>query len=220
MSQDTFPFAPGEEAAPFEDGDSDRNKKALLAAGGVIALLLGAGAYFLLGSGGEAEDEAFVPVKRAPRAVAAAPVPKAAAKKLPVAYKEQLGRDPFRALYVVPAAAPAAPAAPAAAPVAPAAPTTTGTTSAGTGAAPAAPVTKRYTLKLTAISNNGEARLSTWSVDGTKTTVLPAQRFGKYGELVVLAFTKNAQGVVDGAILQVGDDSPMDVKLGESNSVL
>ena len=84
-----------------------------------------------------------------------------------------------------------------------------------------APVAARYTLKLVSISApSPEVRTSTWTVDGKKETVLPAQRFGKYGELVVLAYTKDAKGAVNGAVLQVGDDSPMEVKVGESNSVL
>ncbi|MCA1712962.1 MAG: hypothetical protein LC789_15515 [Actinobacteria bacterium] len=223
MSQDTFPFEADHEVVAYEDGTEPDRKKLLVAGGVVAALVLGAGAYLFLGGSGDTEDVAYVPVRRAPRPVAAAPKVVKPAKKLPVAYKEQLGRDPFKALYVAPAAAPAA-AAPVAAPVAPTTTTTTtttGTTSTGTGTAPLAPVTKRYTLKLVSISKpNPEVRFTTWTVDGEKKTVLPAQRFGKYGELVVLAFSKNAQGEVDKAVLQVGDDSPIEVKVGESNSVL
>jgi hypothetical protein len=217
MSQDTFPFAPGDEATQFaDDTDGERNKKAILVAGGVAALVLGAAAYFFVGGGGEEEDISFTPVKRAPRAAAVAPKAPAV-KKVPVAYKEQLGRDPFRALYVVPKEQPAAaaPAPAAAAPVA-AAPA-----AAGAGTTPLAPVAQRYTLKLVSISPpSPEVRFTTWLVDGKKTTVIPAQRFGKYGELVVLAFSKNSKGVVDKAIIQVGDDSPVDIAVGESKSVL
>jgi hypothetical protein len=197
----------------------------------VAALVIGAG-YFLLGSGGSAADEEFIP--RAPRAAKAAAAPQTAvkttAKKLPAAYQDQIGRDPFKALYVVPVAAPAAASVPTTTTTSSTASTgSTTTTSTGdtastsaTQAAPApAPVTTRYPLKLVSISQtNDEARFTTWSVDGQKTTVLPAQRFGKYGELVVLAFSKNAQGTVDTAILQVGDDSPMEVAVGQTNSVL
>ncbi len=202
----------------------DSNRKKLLALGGGLAavVLLGAG-YLFLSGGGDTVDTAFVPAARTPRVAAA---PSAAAKPRTIApkYTEQIGRDPFKALYVLPVVAPVAPAAPAAplAPVAPivlqpAAPTTGGTNTAPV----AAPTTKRYTLTLNAISKpSPEARFSTWTVDGKKVTVLPAQRFGKYGELVVLAFTQDAKGVVDGAVLQVGDDTPMDVKIGESNSVM
>ncbi len=87
--------------------------------------------------------------------------------------------------------------------------------------APVAPVTSRYALKLVSISApSPEVRTTTWLVDGKKATVLPAQRFGKYGELVVLAYSQNDKGVVDKAILQVGDDTPIDVAVGETNTVM
>ena len=65
----------------------------------------------------------------------------------------------------------------------------------------------------------------TWTTAPTtlfdlSTTVIPAQRFGKYGEIVVLAYEKNTAGKVTGAIIQVGDDSPIDVMIGETVSVL
>jgi hypothetical protein len=220
MSQDTFPFAPGEESPlAFDDGDGGRNKKALIAGGAVVALVLGAGAYLFLGGSSDTGETAFAPVKRAPRTLAAAPkaAAKPAAKKLPVAYKEQIGRDPFRALYVVPVAA-VAPAAPGAAPITP---TTSGTTAGSTGTTPSAPLAKRYTVKLVSISKpSPEVRFFSWAVDGQKVNVIPGQRFGKYGELVVLAYTRNAAGAATGAVIQVGDDSPMEVKVGESVSVL
>ncbi|MBK5307252.1 MAG: hypothetical protein JJD92_11240 [Frankiaceae bacterium] len=216
MSQDTFPFADGDEGAHVEDGA--QNRKAIMVAGGVAAaLVVVAGGWFLLGGGDEAEDAFFVPRAKPAAAAPAAKAPAVkVAKKLPVAYKEPLGRDPFRALYVVPAAPVAA------APVAAAAPTTTtsGTGTNGTFGA-TTPTSTRYTLKLVSISKpSPEVRFSTWMVGADKKTVIPAQRFGKYGELVVLAFSKNASGVVDRAVIQVGDDSPMDVAIGESVSVL
>jgi hypothetical protein len=220
MSQDTFPFAEAEEAVPFAD-EGDRNRKAMFVAGGVVAaLLLGAGGWFFLGgSGGNSADSAFVATRTVRPAVVA---PKKAvakpAKKLPAAYTAPLGRDPFKALYVVPAAAPASTGV-----VGTTTPGTTGTstTSGSTATTPTVPTTTRYTLKLVSISKpSPEVRFTTWTVGGTKKVVIPAQRFGKYGELVVLAFSKNAAGVVDKAIIQVGDDSPMDVAVGESVSVL
>jgi hypothetical protein len=228
MTQDTFPFAEHEDATPnVEEGDS--NRKAVFVAGGVVAaLVLGVGGWFFLGgSGSGSVDSAFVathtarPALVAPKKVVAKP-----AKKLPAAYTAPLGRDPFKALYVVPVAAPATagvvgtttPGTTGATPTTGTGTTgTTGTGTTGTGT----PTTTRYTLKLVSISKpSPEVRFTTWSVGGTKKVVIPAQRFGKYGELVVLAFSKNAAGVVDKAIIQVGDDSPMDVAVGESVSVL
>jgi hypothetical protein len=222
MSQDPFPFAESTEGAPYAD-EPERNRKAVLVAGGVAAaLLVAAGGYlFLGGSDDETASTAFVP-KRAPKAAAVAPKTVTKPKKLPAVYKERLGRDPFRALYVVPAAAAAG--APASAPATPTTTGTTGTTtptSTGTTGTSTTPTTTRYTLKLVSISKpSPEVRFTTWKVGADTKTVIPAQRFGKYGEIVVLAFAKNAKGVVDKAIIQVGDDSPMDVTIGESVSVL
>ena len=223
MSQDTFPFAEGEEAAPFVE-ETEGSRKAVFVAGGVAAaLVLAAGGWFLLGgTGDDAANAAFVPHKSVrPAAVAPKTVTKPA-KKLPVAYKERLGRDPFKALYLVPAAAPAAATTPTGTgtgttPVVPVAGTGTGTTPGTTTG------TTRYPLKLVSISaaKPDEVRFFTWLVDGKKTVVIPAQRFGKVnGELVVLAYGKNAAGKATGAIIQVGDDSPIDVLIGETVSVL
>jgi hypothetical protein len=228
MSQDTFPFAADDDAAYDE---SKSNRKALMMAGGVAgALVLGAGGYFLLGGGGgDAASTTVIP--RAPR-IAAAAAPNAAAKaavKLPVAYTAPLGRDPFKALYVVPVEAPAAATTSSTSSTSSTSTTASSSTSStsgsssstGTSAPVAAPTSTRYALKLVSISKpSPEVRFTTWSVDGKSTTVIPAQRFGKYGELVVLAFGKNASGVVDSAIIQVGDDSPMTVKIGATVSVL
>ncbi|MDX6199351.1 MAG: hypothetical protein QOJ79_2502 [Actinomycetota bacterium] len=218
MSQDTFPFAEDGEATPYVE-EGARNRKALLVAGGVAAaLVVGAGGWLLLSGGGGDATAALVPHGRPPAAAAAVPKPVVKpAKKLPAAYTERLGRDPFKALYVVRAAAPAA------APVAPTSTTagTSGTSGTSLSGTSANTTSTRYTIKLLSISKpSPETRFTTWSVGGTKTTVIPAQRFGKYGELVVLAFSKNASGVVDSAIIQVGDDSPVDVKIGDSISVL
>ena len=103
------PFAASEEASEqfaaevSEDGsDSKRN---VIALGALAAVAVGAGAFFFLGgSGGDEELEPFVPAAKAPGA--AAPAPSASpVVTLPVASKLTLGRNPFRALYVEPAAA-------------------------------------------------------------------------------------------------------------------
>lgn len=225
MSQDTFPFAATEEAAGFEEAEGTSRKAVVLAGGVAAALVLGAGGWFLLGgSSDNTNAAAFVPSKTlrpavtAQKKVATKPV-----KKLPAAYTVPLGRDPFKALYVVPAAAPAAAAGTTPTSTTGTAPTTT-TTTTGTSVTPTgtAPTgTTRYTLKLVAISKpSPQVRFTTWSVAGTKKTVIPGQRFGKYGEVVVLAFGQSSSGAVDRAIIQVGDDSPMDVKIGESVSIL
>src|SRR4051812_19103075 len=107
MSQDTFPFAEGEEAVPFGD-EAASNRKAVFVAGGVAAaLVLVVGGWFFLSGGASSEEAAFVPHKTVRPAVTAPKVVVKPAKKLPAAYKAQLGRDPFKALYVIPVAPPA-----------------------------------------------------------------------------------------------------------------
>lgn len=225
MSQDTFPFADDEANGFAEEGESS-NRKAVFVAGGVAAaLVLGVGGWLLLGgSGDDSAAVAFVPSTTHRPAIAA---PKAAAqpaKKLPAAYKARLGRDPFKALYVVPAAAPAGGGT-----STESTPTTTGTTTTGTTGTSTTATgtttpagTTRYTLKLVSMSTPkpGEARFYNWLVAGAKKTVIPAQRFGKFGEVVVLASEIDNAGKTVGAIIQVGDDSPIDVKVGESVSIL
>jgi hypothetical protein len=217
MSQDTFPFDAGDDHVAQVD-EGKRNRKAMFVAGGVAAaLVVAAGGYFLLSGGGDDSVSLaaapHVTVHHAAAAPAAAPAAKPV-KKLPTAYTANLGRDPFKALYVVPAAAPAgqapAPQPAAAAPATGAGPTAGGSTG-----------TKPYALKLVAISKpSPESRFFSWTVDGTKATVLPAQRFGKYGEIVVLAYERSSTGAATGAIIQVGDDSPVDVAIGDVINVL
>jgi hypothetical protein len=225
MTDDMFPFVEGEDAPTFAEA-GDGNRKAVFVAGGLAAaLVLGAGGWFLLGAGSSdgATASAFVP-KVSSRS--AAVTPKKAVtplKKLPVAYKAELGRDPFKALYVLPVAGPLTPTT-----TTPTTTTPTGTgttTTTGTGTTPTTPGTTtastRYALKLVSISKpQPEVRFFTWLVAGQAKTVIPAQRFGKVGEIVVLAYEKNAAGTATGAIIQVGDDSPIDVKIGETVSVL
>ena len=223
MTETMFPFVDSAVDLDAEEA-SGRNRKLVLAAGGVVgALVLGLGGYFLLGSGGSTPT-AFVPVARphvvAPQGPVSKPVVKPA-RQLPTAYKAALGRDPFKAQYVVPAVSevPAQGAAPATVVAAP--PQTTTSTSSTSSGSSVPDATAPYPLKLVSISKtSADSRATTWLVDGEKKTVLPAQRFGHSGEIVVLAFSKNAAGAVTKAIIQVGDDSPLDVAIGERVSVL
>jgi hypothetical protein len=227
MSQDTFPFADTDEAGFVDEGESS-NRKAVLVAGGVAAaLVLGVGGWFFLGGSSDdasLNDSSFVPAK--PRTVAAAPkVAAKTAKKLPVAYKAPLGRDPFKALYIVPAAAAAPATGTTSSGSTSTSTTSTATSTSGTSTSPTSTTptgTTRYTLKLVSISTPkpGEVRFFTWQVAGATKTVIGGQRFGKFGEIVVLAYETNDAGKVIGAVIQVGDDSPLDVKIGESVSVL
>lgn len=99
-----YPFGePGPVDQPSEATEAtatDRRRVLLLA--GLGAVVLGAGAYLLLG--GSAEEETYDVALPAPRSSAAAPVP-SPLPTVPQVSAVQLGRNPFKALYVAPAAA-------------------------------------------------------------------------------------------------------------------
>ena len=229
MTESTFPFSD----TPDEVATSAPNRRNLLLAGGLAAaLLVGGGGYYLLGGNGSAEatvaatPRTLRPVVAAPKHPTKGKTPTAPAVKVPAKSVEHLGRDPFKALYVQPVAA-IAPSTtgttPATTPVTPG--TTTGTTTGTTGNPTPTSTTPAtgtsYTLQLVSVSKpSPEARFFVFKVAGVSKTVIPAQRFGKYGELIVLAYTKSASGAVTGAIIQVGDDSPMGVAIGEKVTVL
>lgn len=226
MTESSFPFGTEGQAAPLDDHAEESGRKPLLLVGGLVgALVLGAGAFFFLGGGDDAEEDFFVAPRKAPPAAAAPAEPQGVAV-IPAATDETVGRNPFKARYIAPVAAAAPAEAPAAAPVAAPPPAPINLVISQPAPAPA-PATKEeeipatYKLTLKGISDpQPEARFVTWTYEDKDVTVLPGQRFGKYGELVVLAFTQNAEGAVDGVIIQVGDDSPFDAKLGQTYDVL
>ena len=187
------------------DEQPPRSRAKLTAIGLVTALALVSGGYSVLSLMSGGSSEPLPQVRRVSPKKAVVPTvsasPKAAA--VPVAYTEQLGRDPFKPLYVVPVvAAPDAVAAP--------------------GAVPLASPGATYPVKLTGVTlGTGSAATSVaFVVSGAAKTVLLGQRFGTQGELVVLAVTKNATGVVTGVTVQVGDDQPAPLTIGQTISVL
>ena len=118
MTQETVAFGATQVAEPpapllpvnDEGQASDNRRKLMIAAGVGGALVLAIVAFFLLKGGGSASsDNAFV----VPHHKAPAPAAPAASKpvKLPKHVKAPVGRDPFKALYVAPVAAPAGAAA-------------------------------------------------------------------------------------------------------------
>lgn len=201
------------QVAPVSAEPSGSKRRNALVAGGLAAALALSGGGFLLLSGGSSDDSGYVvPSARKSTTAgktAAGRTAKPAVQTVPAVSKVRIGRDPFKPLYVQPVEAPAPTAttptgtSPTAAP--------TGTSGLTTGAT--------YALTLKKIAASGDAKLYTFDVAGETKTVLAAQRFGKYGELVVLAWVKNSKGVPIGAVLQVGDDEPLSVKLGEKISV-
>lgn len=225
MSESTFPFgAAADSPALAVDEESSGSRKPLLAVGGLVgALALGAGAFLLLGGSGSDDDLALGVPPSVPPAAAPAAEPQAVAV-IPAASTESIGRNPFKARYIAPVAAPAPAEAPVAAPAALPAPQPVQITVAQAPApAPAAePAPAQYPITLVAVSEpKPEARTVTWKIDDKELTVLPGQRFGKYGELVVLAYTTNEDGsTITGVILQVGDATPFDALLGQTYDVL
>ena len=250
MTENTFPFndTPDEVDAPAPNRRNlllaGGLAAALLIGGGGYYLLSGSSGDTATAVAAHAPRPAVaapkLPTKTKTKATAkvltVAPVAKVPAKST-----EHLGRDPFKALYVQPVAAVAGLGGPAAGPLT-AIPgptgtktgttgtstgtkpgttgTSTGTTGTGTGSTPV-DASAPYALQLVSISPpSPEVRLFAFKVAGVSKTVLPAQRFGKYGELIVLAYTKTPTGAVTGALIQVGDDSPIDVRLGEKITVL
>lgn len=226
MSESTFPFGAPAETEQFsveEEGDS---RKPLLLVGGLVAaLVLGAGGFLLLGGGGE--DDLALGV---PPAVPAAPAPVAEpeAVVIPAASTESIGRNPFKARYVAPVVAPAGEA-PAEAPQAPAAPEQPAFTPMPLPAQPVIVVQQptptetqapaEYPITFKAVQPTGPSGITyTWTIDGKDLDVFQAQRFGKYGELVVLALESAEDG--PRAVLQVGDATPIRVKVGETVNVL
>src|SRR3954469_18254449 len=107
--------AVAEPPAPFLPADADdsgdgANRRNLLIVGAIVgALVLGLVAFFLLKGGGNSNPapsgavvHQVLPPAKAPAAKGPKPL------KLPKVYKGHIGRDPFKALYVAPAAAPGA----------------------------------------------------------------------------------------------------------------
>lgn len=219
MSESSFPFEQPAQPGPFANElDSEQGRRPRLLVGGLVAaLVLGAGGYAFLGGGSGVDD--LGPTSRSALAVAAPAAEAPASAHVPAPSEEQYGRNPFKARYVEPVAAPAPPPppAPVAPPVVP--------LQVNVQVPPQAseePKPSEYPLKLVSISEpKPEVRDIVWEFDDKTLNVLPGQRFGKYGELVVLAYATNEDASeIQGAILQVGDASPFAVKLGETVKVL
>lgn len=116
MSQQTVNFggaALAEPPAPIlppgdHEGSGTENRRNLMIVGAIVGVLvLGIVAFFLLKAGGspsKSGDGFVAPHHPARPAVAAAPAP----VTLPKHVAAPVGRDPFKALYVAPAAAPSA----------------------------------------------------------------------------------------------------------------
>ena len=228
-----FPFSPEAESTT-PDSTEGRDKRAVLLVGGLLAVLA-AGGFLLLGGGDGDELPTASSVVRAPRSTSTATpaTTPSASTVLPAKAEQPQGRNPFavdpdyQAAAVTPVVDPAVEAAgagtgvtPTATPTAlPGGATTTAapTTAAPTTPAPADPATS-YLLTLRRVDGAaGEDRSLVWLVDGTRQRVVPLQRFGRVGELVVLKVKDGAAGSL--ALLQVGDAEPRYVAVGATVEV-
>ncbi|MCU1589869.1 MAG: hypothetical protein JWP11_1125 [Frankiales bacterium] len=220
-----FPFGGVEDDAPAAYDEPTRDNRKTIALGAVAALVLGAGAFFFLGGGGDETEEAFTAPVRSPRVAAAkAPATKPVVK-LPVASQVQLGRNPFRALYVEPAEPVADGGASVVDPAAPAGPTGTpvvvtagGTTSQPpTSGAPPKPVLHKVVLMR--VYGEGNDRTAVFSIDGRQQIAKVGAVFGPTAELLLLSVQQGPADAQWTAVLQVGDGDPFDIVTGESKYV-
>ena len=219
MSDSPFPFSGAEDVAMTGDTGGEEEKESrrnLVMLGALAAVSLAAGAFFFLGgSGDEATEEAFVPTKRAPRVEAPAAPPEQAAA-LPAAAEVQLGRNPFRALYVQPPAAPpAAPKPPPPPPPPPPAPAPIVVVNnvPPPPAAPApAPAPAQRTVQLTNVTvPAGAAPVATFLLNGKELKGSKGMLLD--GKLLVLDLKQDGRGWF--AILQFGESSAFEVSKGQ-----
>ena len=197
MSEPIFPAsgttmtAPAPAEPEIDAPRGGNNRKALLALAGVGALLVaGAGAFFLLSSGGG--DEVEAPIVAPPKASAPAKAgtkPSSAAKPTVVVKPATVvvaARDPFKPLFPAPKTE-----------------TTPGTTD-GTGATPApsasasasTPVTDPAVI-LAVTSIKPETQSATISVDGKKYKTVVGEEFGKF-YVMYSVFNDQCVGVLMG----------------------
>jgi hypothetical protein len=151
MSDNTF--LPGDSAQAAPD-----NRRNVILLGGLGAVVLaGAGYYFLAGS---SSDSTVASSPLPPRHVTSAPVksakpvakPAAKLAVIPATSTAQIGRNPFKALYVQPAVAPAGAATSSQASSGPS--TSTASTTSGTAASPTVAPYKMTLVSVTGGANN------------------------------------------------------------------
>ena len=150
-----------------DQGQAGGDRRRLLIIGGAVlgVIVLGLAAWFLLFSGGSANDQSgTVPPAPAKPSASAAPQPKAAAPAAGAGaaaaakFSGNLGRDPFTPLYPA-AAAPAAGGSQAAAGASSGSSTSSGTTAASSGGTP-------VSIEMVSV----DASSATLTVDGKKYT--------------------------------------------------
>ena len=213
MSETPFPSEAEEPAVDVVEDEQSGPDRRLLIGGGVAALALLAGGFLFLTGGGEEDD--FAPIRRAPRAAAAAPAPTATPIRLAPVSQEQLGRDPFKPLYIEPAApAPAPPAeAPAGGSVVPPQgqqPPAANPPAAKPAASTAPTKRAEYELVLRKVTGAGAEQVAEFSIGGQKHTAKVREVFGPSKNMLLLDLQQRAQDGKWVAVIRVGDSSPFD----------
>ena len=193
------------------------DKKRLIVAGGVAAaLVLGYGGYTMM-SGGSQNQALVIPIRKHPAAVqpvnGAAPAVKQASAKVPAPSTVTLGRDPFLALYTVPAVV--------VAPVAPVGSVTPGFPAPGTGssAGTGTVAPSNYVVKLARVYGSGSDQTAQFVVKGKTQLARVGAVFGATQEIKLLSLQENTKGEWT-AVLQVGDAEPFDALAGKPYYVL
>lgn len=194
MSEPIFPAPTATMTAPAPaepevDAPSGGNRKALLALAGVGALLVaGAGAFFLLSSGGG--DEVEAPIVAPPKASAAAkPGTTAKPAKPTVVVKPATvvvaARDPFKPLFPEPKS------------TTPATTDGSGATPAPSASASASTPTTDPAVVLAVTGIKPETQSATISVDGKKYKTVVGEEFGKF-YVMYSVFNEQCVGVLMG----------------------
>lgn len=231
MTESPFPFGAVEDA-PYEDEPAKDSKRNLIALGALAVVALAGGAFLFLGGGDDLEEDvAFTPPPRA-AAPAAEATPQAVV--LPVANADQLGRNPFKALYIQPAAEATDPGE--TTPVAPPVveppvvqppviinppvyipPPTSNPTPAPTRPPITTPPTAvEHPLVLDDVYGNDGDRSAVFIVDGKQMIAQVGTVFGPTAEIKLILLQEGPGEDQWTATLQVGDGDPFDVITGET----
>ncbi len=224
--------------------EGGRDPKTVILAGVLAAAVLGAGAFFFLaGSSDESVADAAAPtITRTVAKTKPSPLP--APAEMPAPATVVGGKNPFKVLYTAPVEKAPATTSGAQAGSGTAGSGSSGSGSSGSGSSgsgstvsigsktdpagvvlPSPPEAAKpdepYVLELVSIAPVGgdTVRTTSWVVDGKPVaSIFVGQRFGKHGELVVLALGTDDKG--ETVLLQVGDAAPRSIHAGEKGPVL
>lgn len=216
MTVDTL--APPQVAEPLAaEASAGASRRTLLVAGGVAAALaLGGGGYFLLSGGSDSTPVSSGPLVLPHHAQPAAkkavkPLVKKPVVKVPVTSRVPLGRDPFKALYLIPTVTAATSSTSTGSSSTPATTTSGGSTTPAGPTQPTSTAPKVYKLVLSRVD---DGKTAVFSVGGKTMLARVGSVFGPTSEIKLLSLTESAKGVWT-ATIQVGDSDPVDAAKGD-----